>query len=139
MFHGNCKTIQTLLLSRLNDVEEENRTLREMLSERHDAATARERELLDNVLALANPTAALAVANIRRSMQPTPSAEPIARGSRQGPRRGFAATAPARPDRSHAPILRPEQIRYAKPGESQAQDQGQDQDLELDQTGSERE
>lgn len=137
MLHDNCKSIQTLLLSRLNDVEEENRQLREQMIERHDAATARERELLDNVLALANPNAALAIANLRRSTMPTPSAELLARGSRQGPRRSFVATAPARPDRSHAPILRPEQIRYAKPGE--AQDQGQEQDLELDQTGSERE
>lgn len=87
MFHRSCIELRTSLLARIQDLETANASLVEKLGEEREAASARERELVDRLLALTNPLAARAVA-MTRSASPAATPPVVGRGRRSEARVG---------------------------------------------------
>ena len=72
MFHRSCEAFRTSLLARIADLESENQRLVDKLLEERTDAAHRELELVDRVLAVANPLAARAVMMARSTSPASP-------------------------------------------------------------------
>lgn len=95
MFHGRCQSLETILLTRIQDLEEQ-------LSESH----AQKQELIDRIIAITNPIAYSAMAGRekaaaampvvqRRALVRRPGRSPILTPTAAGHRPSQAQPAPA--------------------------------------------
>jgi hypothetical protein len=82
MFHRACNELRTSLLARIGDLERSNIELVDKLGEEREKAAERERELLDRLIAIANPLAARMIGSAR-SNSPAAVPPPVERGSEQ--------------------------------------------------------
>jgi hypothetical protein len=102
MFHRSCVAFRTSLLARIGDLESENQRLVDKLLEERTEAARRELELVDRVLAVANPLAARAVM-VARSISSTSPLPVVGRE-----KEAAAAAAPLGPRRTGVrPVLNP--------------------------------
>jgi len=78
MFHRACSELRTSLLARIGDLERSNLDLVDKLGEEREKAAERERELLDRLVAIANPLAARML-GAARSTSPAAVPPPVER------------------------------------------------------------
>jgi hypothetical protein len=97
--HSRCESLEATLRARCGDLEGQVDGLRDQMRELLAASAEREKELLDRILAVTNPSALLA----SRSSSPTP---PLPSLERQQVRRMPTGMRPAM-GRATGPILMP--------------------------------
>ena len=78
MFHRACSELRTSLLARIGDLERQTTELIDKLGEEREKAAERERELLDRLVAIANPLAARML-GAARSTAPAAVPPPVER------------------------------------------------------------
>lgn len=96
--HRRCESIEASLRAEISD-------LRQALVDQREVAFARERELVDRLLAATDPSAAARIASVVRSERPASSLPGLAVGVRRIPTASpFVRNEPAKP---RSPLLQP--------------------------------
>jgi hypothetical protein len=122
--HRRCESIETLLRTRIQDLETQLDTMNEERRQDHERHSVRERELLDRLLAVTNPGAAATIAAIARSVAPAP------------PRPVAVARPTARVPGAHA-RLRPDLAGFEPSAEARAAGVGDRVPVPIDESAAE--
>lgn len=119
LFHSRCRSIETLLVARVKDLEEQLDRLHELNSQLAEEAHARETALWDRLIAVESPSRVGALNSVvARSGQPAGPRPVVSRGGGQASARThLSRTMPGqrqRPPMGRGPIASPEDMISAR-------------------------